>query len=552
MGALALLAALWPVVVGGARDRRGLVPGRGGLGDRRRRPRSCSPAPARARRSRRSTGRTGTSSAQSRAGARSRSSGAPTTAGIDFPAGKTTVLGSRRRDAHCTGGRRRSTRFAGDRWVEALYATGVRRQRRDAAARPAPPARPRRRAGWVKQEVDVRALVDDHVIAAGQPMEIAGGRRQRIRYLERRRHAARRRSLRQMRRYTVWSYAPDPTPAALVRSPPTYPAALARYLDVGRTVVPPFGVSGPGGARRRDLPRRPLPGALGLRAAVARGPPPHREGAVAVRGDDPRSSAGCARTAASATTSIRRTPAGVPPLVDFLERTKLGYCQQFAGTMALMLRYLGIPARVAVGFTSGTWKDGTLDRDRSRRARLGGGLVRRLRLAHLRSDAGPRHAVGDVHERLRLGRRDPGARHRPVPRRRAAARRDGPPRRGARRRQPPAGASTGGRRRPARAARRRAPRPRARQERAAATAARRRRDPRAPASAARAELVAFMRDQGVAASPATASIGELVAELRRLGVGSDAFAAAFSRARYGPPAGAPRQPRTRRGRSCGG
>ena len=46
-----------------------------------------------------------------------------------------------------------------------------------------------------------------------------------------------------------------------------------------------------------------------------------------------------------------------------------------------------------------------------------------------------------------------------------------------------------------------------------------------------------MRDQGAPVA-ATASVAELVAELRRLGVGSDAFAAAFSRARYGPPAGA--------------
>ena len=27
---------------------------------------------------------------------------------------------------------------------------------------------------------------------------------------------------------------------------------------------------------------------------------------------------------------------GQPPLVDFLVRSKLGYCQQFAGTMALI------------------------------------------------------------------------------------------------------------------------------------------------------------------------------------------------------------------------
>jgi transglutaminase-like putative cysteine protease len=34
--------------------------------------------------------------------------------------------------------------------------------------------------------------------------------------------------------------------------------------------------------------------------------------------------------------------------------TKQGYCEQFAGTYAAMARMLGLPARVAVGFTSGT------------------------------------------------------------------------------------------------------------------------------------------------------------------------------------------------------
>jgi transglutaminase-like putative cysteine protease len=37
----------------------------------------------------------------------------------------------------------------------------------------------------------------------------------------------------------------------------------------------------------------------------------------------------------------------------FLFQSKAGYCEQFAGTMAVMLRTLGIPARVAVGFTAG-------------------------------------------------------------------------------------------------------------------------------------------------------------------------------------------------------
>src|SRR5207247_838152 len=50
---------------------------------------------------------------------------------------------------------------------------------------------------------------------------------------------------------------------------------------------------------------------------------------------------------------------GPAPLVDFVLHTKRGYCQHFAGAMALMLRYLGIPARVAEGFVSGTYDQKT-------------------------------------------------------------------------------------------------------------------------------------------------------------------------------------------------
>ena len=40
-----------------------------------------------------------------------------------------------------------------------------------------------------------------------------------------------------------------------------------------------------------------------------------------------------------------------------MTKTKRGYCQHFAGAMALMLRYLGIPARVAAGFSSGVYDE---------------------------------------------------------------------------------------------------------------------------------------------------------------------------------------------------
>jgi transglutaminase-like putative cysteine protease len=48
-------------------------------------------------------------------------------------------------------------------------------------------------------------------------------------------------------------------------------------------------------------------------------------------------------------------------MVEFLTQTKRGFCQQFSSAMAVMLRTLGIPARLAVGFTPGEF-DGSADR----------------------------------------------------------------------------------------------------------------------------------------------------------------------------------------------
>ncbi|MFI0416901.1 DUF3488 and DUF4129 domain-containing transglutaminase family protein [Spongiactinospora sp. 9N601] len=54
-------------------------------------------------------------------------------------------------------------------------------------------------------------------------------------------------------------------------------------------------------------------------------------------------------------------------LLDFLISSRVGYCEQFAAAMAVMARTLGIPARVAVGYTGGTplgggrWQVGTHD-----------------------------------------------------------------------------------------------------------------------------------------------------------------------------------------------
>lgn len=65
---------------------------------------------------------------------------------------------------------------------------------------------------------------------------------------------------------------------------------------------------------------------------------------------------------------ITAVPSGRPPLVDFLFGSRRGFCQHFAGSMGVMLRSLGIPSRVVVGYTGGRYDSGqdrwvVLDRD---------------------------------------------------------------------------------------------------------------------------------------------------------------------------------------------
>jgi len=51
------------------------------------------------------------------------------------------------------------------------------------------------------------------------------------------------------------------------------------------------------------------------------------------------------------------TESGVDPVEDFLFRQQLGHCEHFASAMAIFLRSLGIPSRVAAGFHGGEWNE---------------------------------------------------------------------------------------------------------------------------------------------------------------------------------------------------
>jgi transglutaminase-like putative cysteine protease len=48
-------------------------------------------------------------------------------------------------------------------------------------------------------------------------------------------------------------------------------------------------------------------------------------------------------------------PRDASALISFLTKTRRGYCQQFAFAMAVMARLLGIPSRVVVGYTQGSY-----------------------------------------------------------------------------------------------------------------------------------------------------------------------------------------------------
>ena len=57
---------------------------------------------------------------------------------------------------------------------------------------------------------------------------------------------------------------------------------------------------------------------------------------------------------------LGHVPPGLDPIDWFLFDVKIGYCEQFASAETLMLRSLGIPARLATGYSTGTY-DPVLD-----------------------------------------------------------------------------------------------------------------------------------------------------------------------------------------------
>ena len=218
--------------------------------------------------------------------------------------------------------------------------------------------------------------------------------------------------------YTVWSHAPQPTPQELARSRPRYHATTwpgstsrstgiempavriarsrARRCRTSSTAIRGSAQYAGVYQQARDLvgnPRNPYAAVVALETWF-------RGGGDFVYDEQPPRGRG-----------------GTPPLVSFVTATRRGYCQHFAGAMALMLRQLGIPARVAAGFTSGRYdrdEEHWVVADRNAHTWVEA-WFEGFGLAAVRPHAGPRGARGHVHlvvGSLRRRRRPAGDRRR--------------------------------------------------------------------------------------------------------------------------------------------
>jgi Transglutaminase-like superfamily/TgpA N-terminal domain len=177
--------------------------------------------------------------------------------------------------------------------------------------------------------------------------------------------------------YRARVYTPDPTAAQMRASEGAYPRVLRHFTTIG---VPTHGSFVPGHAGLATAPgtegRPPVSVTTVERLTVPlRGPGPAPAPAFVSRrlAASPyagvyrltRRIAGDSPTAYDAAVAVERylrrggfVYDEAPPerryaLRAFLLRDRRGYCQQFSGAMALMLRMAGIPARVASGFSPG-------------------------------------------------------------------------------------------------------------------------------------------------------------------------------------------------------
>jgi transglutaminase-like putative cysteine protease len=197
-------------------------------------------------------------------------------------------------------------------------------------------------------EIKIDALADDHLLSTGQPIlwdssTPMSGQIYADSSVTLSSDPARGAT------YSAEAYTPSPTPKQLAAAGSDFPQSVLQTLQVGATETRiPLWRPGASPKVRVALDRRLIEASNQVwKRSGADGPNTSEYGAVAaVESYFHRKQF----------VYDLRPPApkpGVPWLADFMLHSHRGYCQMFSGSMALVLRLHGIPARVAVGFTEG-------------------------------------------------------------------------------------------------------------------------------------------------------------------------------------------------------
>jgi transglutaminase-like putative cysteine protease len=248
----------------------------------------------------------------------------------------------------------------GDRWLQRFDSAEV----------------PREVDRWRKEIlVTIRGLRTTQVIGAGSTLEIRNSPRE-VREAGPGRFETVGEPLRNGQAYRATVYVPAPSRRALANASTNYPISAQAYLTM-RLPTEVGGPSSAGGssfAGSRFAPRiRFASWGSGVGPTLDL---PYREdeqdGSLALESSSYARTWALARrlkaessTPAAYILRVREylsdgfgyseTPTGsAVPLDTFLFDEKAGYCQQFSGAMALLLRMGGIPARIAAGFSPGT------------------------------------------------------------------------------------------------------------------------------------------------------------------------------------------------------
>jgi protein-glutamine gamma-glutamyltransferase len=248
-------------------------------------------------------------------------------------------------------------RFDGVRWRRAYQSPGGARDLARTAAGEALPADAEANAKWLKRfKVTVGDLDSEVVVGAGTPIRVQG--LGAVAAAADGTTVAREGPLGKGDAYFVTAYVPDPTAEEMRAAAQGYPSDLARYTRIELSKRSPVG----------STTSTAWPLAIPLRGNAANNDPLAGQLADTPYGEVyelARRLVDAQPTDYDAVRAIQDhlrseyeysefPPRRSDPIAAFLFEDRIGYCQQFSGAMALMLRMAGIPSRVVSGFAPGT------------------------------------------------------------------------------------------------------------------------------------------------------------------------------------------------------